>query len=382
MNEVDAPLQSPRPLCPFLPQTYREELCADHIHALGKDRSERFYQTSLEYAQKLWLIGFPAKSLLHINRALACRLEGHSLQSPSESTQRAPYLAVAWILKHRDHGGFIGNPRRHYQHLATRMVEPHKELRVWRAWACWCLSKSILPPQEFPPDVQQIWKEQILEPSRSEIQSQLQQHSPSDDVEAWLHALRFIKNKPKVAHNKDLQNFSEPQVAPIERPDQLHWIQKLAHEIWPECYSAILSDTQIQYMLAQQYELPALTELFAKPHYKFWLTRNSSSSNPNGFLAFEIETSQTLAYLHKIYLKQELRHQGIGANLLRYLENYLLKSGIEEIRLRVNKFNYHAISAYTRSGYKIESEIVTDIGNGFVMDDYELSKKLGKSPIT
>src|SRR6185369_11737720 len=107
--------------CPYLPETARR-FTAEDIHALGKDRSARFYGTAMGYAQTLWLDGFPAKALLQVNRALACVLPEVSLM-PLE--RGAPYHAKAWIMHYRPRDRFIGNPRRHYQHLATRMVEPH-----------------------------------------------------------------------------------------------------------------------------------------------------------------------------------------------------------------------------------------------------------------
>src|SRR5947209_1546475 len=126
------------PPCPFLPQPPRA-ITHEDMHALGADRGVRFYETVLGYAQSLWLDGFPAKALLLISRGLSCWLPDVSLVQPW-----APYCAVAWILRNRPEGRFFGNPRWHYQHLATRMVEPNKQLRTWRAWACWYLAKQIL----------------------------------------------------------------------------------------------------------------------------------------------------------------------------------------------------------------------------------------------
>ena len=38
--------------------------------------------------------------------------------------------------------------------------------------------------------------------------------------------------------------------------------------------------------------------------------------------------------------------------------------------LAVNKHNANAIAAYRRWGFEVERALVTDIGAGFVMDDY------------
>ena len=42
--------------------------------------------------------------------------------------------------------------------------------------------------------------------------------------------------------------------------------------------------------------------------------------------------------------------------------------------LTVNRGNAKAIRAYERNGFKVVRTQVTDIGNGFVMDDYVMEK--------
>lgn len=41
-----------------------------------------------------------------------------------------------------------------------------------------------------------------------------------------------------------------------------------------------------------------------------------------------------------------------------------------------NKRNAKAIAAYQRNSFVIADSVVTDIGNGFVMDDYIMAKDL------
>jgi RimJ/RimL family protein N-acetyltransferase len=44
--------------------------------------------------------------------------------------------------------------------------------------------------------------------------------------------------------------------------------------------------------------------------------------------------------------------------------------------LGVNRLNEKAIRAYTRNGYLIRGPLKTDIGNGYVMDDFIMEKIL------
>ena len=49
-----------------------------------------------------------------------------------------------------------------------------------------------------------------------------------------------------------------------------------------------------------------------------------------------------------------------------------------KIRLTVNKYNQYTIDAYNKWGFKTVDSVVTDIGNGFVMDDYIMEYEIGK----
>ena len=172
------------PPCPLLPPQ-PAPLTAACLHRFGKtDRGSEFYQTALHYAQSLWQHGLPAPALLLVNRALGAAVPaGH----PVLVAWPLPYAAVAWMLRHHAPEHFIGNPRRHYQHLATRMVEPRKELRTSRAWACWAIARRILP--ELPADDAQLAKEALREPTEAAIFQSLTQLGHHGEAEAWQTVL-------------------------------------------------------------------------------------------------------------------------------------------------------------------------------------------------
>ena len=53
-----------------------------------------------------------------------------------------------------------------------------------------------------------------------------------------------------------------------------------------------------------------------------------------------------------------------------------IESGKSVISLTVNKHNSNSIEAYKKMGFEIIRPMVTDIGSGYVMDDYYMEKKL------
>ncbi len=177
LNRIHLPELPP---CPFLPEA-PEVISAASMKAFGKDdRGPGFYLQAQRCAQSLWRQGFPAQSLLQINRAFGADLGG------DEAVLRSwplPYRAAVWVMDQRLTHQFIGNPRRHYQHLATRMVEPRKGQRSWRAWACWYLACRLYP--DYPADEKQIAEEGVVEPSRAEVVAGLEAHGIAGEVAMW-----------------------------------------------------------------------------------------------------------------------------------------------------------------------------------------------------
>lgn len=178
------------PACPFLPPA-EATLTAAFVAAFGNDRGADFYLAALTYAQSLWLQGFPARSILLMNRAMGCDLKGNE---PILHLWPLPYFGMAWVLKNHRPEQFIGNPRRHWQHLATRMSGPRPELRTWRAWACWRMARLVNP--EWPADEKQIVEEGVREPGEEEIASNLDRLGHPGETALWREALEFCLFDP------------------------------------------------------------------------------------------------------------------------------------------------------------------------------------------
>ena len=61
---------------------------------------------------------------------------------------------------------------------------------------------------------------------------------------------------------------------------------------------------------------------------------------------------------------------------MHYLETTAEHLGYKFLSLTVNKNNKETIKAYEKMGFKQVRDIVIDIGNNFVMDDYIMEKEL------
>lgn len=156
--------------CPYLPEV--EGVLGVEVVACLRGRYDaEFYEACLRYAQSLWLEGKPAQAMLQLNRAFTADFSGE------ESVLQdwpLPYAAMVWVMTKAEEGEFLGNPVRHFQHLATRMSGPRAELRKWRAWACFCLAEGVLEHGDFPRDEKQIEKEGVEIPSLKEVLRQLE----------------------------------------------------------------------------------------------------------------------------------------------------------------------------------------------------------------
>jgi hypothetical protein len=167
------------PACPFLP-----EVSHPHGHtitrSLGPAKCDPFYFAALSYAQSLWREGKPAQAILQLNKAFMADLRGDE-----EVLGRfpPPYAALVWMLRNRPADRFLGNPVRHFQHLATRVNGERKEIRSWRAWACFHLSQRVLPEEEFPADEEQIKEEEIVFPVWGDVLAVIRQHGWRGEAE-------------------------------------------------------------------------------------------------------------------------------------------------------------------------------------------------------
>ncbi len=80
--------------------------------------------------------------------------------------------------------------------------------------------------------------------------------------------------------------------------------------------------------------------------------------------------------LDKLYLHPHHQRKGYGEILVDDIKQFMRYHAFEKLTLTVNKNNTLAIAAYLHYGFKKSDDIVIDIGNGFVMDDYLMTMNI------
>ena len=131
---------------------------------------------------------------------------------------------------------------------------------------------------------------------------------------------------------------------------------------------------QIDYMLARMYSLDVLRDEIRSQGIRY--DQLLVDGKPVGFASYGPTSEPGVMKLHKLYLLPELHGRGLGSRLLQHVEREVRAGGGRRLILSVNKRNAKAIAAYQRNGFVIADSVVTDIGNGFVMDDYLMAKDL------
>lgn len=148
-------------------------------------------------------------------------------------------------------------------------------------------------------------------------------------------------------------------------------IQDLAKRSWETAYAEILSPEQIGYMLENMYSHNEILAQMQSPDYHYYLIFDEISNSFDGFIGYEHGYQEYTTKLHRIYLVPESKGKGVGKAAVNFLKEKVAEGNDRRIVLNVNKSNT-AKNFYESQGFTVYNEVVLDIGNGFVMDDYEM----------
>jgi diamine N-acetyltransferase len=157
------------------------------------------------------------------------------------------------------------------------------------------------------------------------------------------------------------------------REEHLIEIATLARIIWRAHYPGIISPEQIDYMLQRFFDLEVL-RFQLREGTRF--DRALVNGRLAGFSAFHFDLNLREVKLGKLYVHPDWQRRGIGRALLESCEKAAQERRASLILLNVNKRNERAIAAYRKHGFTIRESVVVDIGNGFVMDDYVMTRRV------
>lgn len=157
----------------------------------------------------------------------------------------------------------------------------------------------------------------------------------------------------------------------VKTKNEIKELAALASKIWHEYWPCILTNEQINYMVEKYQSINAISNQLKNENYIYHIVK---IKKPIGY--FGVSTKSNYLFLSKFYLIKEARNNGFGKVIFKEIIKIAKENNKKSIKLTVNKNNKNTIEAYKKWGFTIIDSVVTDIGNGFVMDDYIMEYKL------
>lgn len=155
------------------------------------------------------------------------------------------------------------------------------------------------------------------------------------------------------------------------KSSDLSVIEGLAQTIWREHYTPIIGPDQVEYMLAK-YQSVAVMQEQIDHGYGYYLL--FYRGEPVGYLSLRLDAEAV--FLSKIYVLKDYRGKGIARAAMDFVISETIRAGLGLIRLTVNKNNTGSILAYERMGFLNKGPKVTEIGGGYVMDDFVMEMEI------
>lgn len=159
----------------------------------------------------------------------------------------------------------------------------------------------------------------------------------------------------------------------VQSQEEIEQLAQLASTIWKEYYTGIISEEQIDYMVEKFQSPAAIKSQIEEQGYEYYLLKPDGEYV--GYIGIKATAAESL-FLSKFYISKEYRGRGYGSKVMEFLYKLCQERDIKKIWLTVNRYNENSIMVYERKGfYKLRTQI-SDIGNGFVMDDYVMEKEI------
>lgn len=158
---------------------------------------------------------------------------------------------------------------------------------------------------------------------------------------------------------------------PVQTEEQIALVAQIAEPIWYATYEPIIGADAVAYMIDKFQSVHAIHRQLREEGYVYFLIH--ADGKPVGFTGL-VPHKEGKMFLSKLYVQPEHRGQGIPKAAFGFIAELCRKAGLHQVYLTVNKQNTHAIEVYKHHGFYQIDAVVSDIGCGYVMDDYILQK--------
>ena len=161
------------------------------------------------------------------------------------------------------------------------------------------------------------------------------------------------------------------RVIPVSNIELVYSLSAVADEIWHDHFVPIIGEAQVDYMLEKFLSPDALVKQI-NSGYQYYLF--SYEYTFAGFAGVHKENASL--FLSKLYVHKDFRGKGIASYMFKQFIEMCKKNCLDKIWLTCNRRNTNTLEIYKHWGFETVREEATDIGNGFVMDDYIMEYKI------
>jgi len=157
----------------------------------------------------------------------------------------------------------------------------------------------------------------------------------------------------------------------VTTEEEIMQTAKTAEEVWREYYTPLLGEAQVSYMVENFQSAETIRQQITEGYTYFLLKEGDEVVGYAG-----ICPKDEYLFLSKLYVRKEARGKGFASKAFALVKDAAEEMGLSRIRLTVNKGNTNSIEIYQNWGFVTIDSVVTDIGCGFVMDDYVMEFSL------
>ena len=168
---------------------------------------------------------------------------------------------------------------------------------------------------------------------------------------------------------------------PVTTAKDQEKLADMAYTIWNEYWPPIIGQAQVDYMVKNFQSLEAIKADMAEHNYEYWFLQATDENGETrivGYTGGHEEPETNRFFISKIYLLAEERGRGFASQTIKFYEDLCLERSLRAMYLTVNKHNDLGTRAYFGKGFEVIDSVETDIGEGFIMDDFIMEKAVAR----
>lgn len=159
----------------------------------------------------------------------------------------------------------------------------------------------------------------------------------------------------------------------VETEQDKRKLADLAAAIWNEYWPSLIGQDQTDYMVASFQSFDAIDRDMRENAYEYWFLVDDAGEVV-GYTGGHAEPETNRFFISKIYLLSNARGKHYASKVIAFYDDLCRERGYKAMYLTVNKHNDLAIRAYEAKGFKTIEAVETDIGKGFIMDDFIMER--------